>query len=132
MSARSWVHSREGWREGSTPSRRTTGVKFVAAAKEPADGAHRLLNTLSIGLREIKSSVLLARLSEKLAASAGAACHTTQASVSSVLKAMDVPLEYAIGTLRLSTGRHTTEAEVREAAKLIIEEAHRQWAEDKA
>ena len=98
----------------------------------PADGAHRLPNTLSIGLREIKSSVLLARLSEKLAASAGAACHTTQASVSSVLKAMDVPLEYAIGTLRLSTGRHTTEAEVREAAKLIIEEAHRQWAEDKA
>ena len=42
---------------------------------------------------------------------------------------MDVPLEYAVGTLRLSTGRHTTEAEVRAAAKLIIGECHRQWDE---
>ena len=49
-----------------------------------------------------------------------------------VLRAMDVPLEYALGTLRLSTGRHTTEAEVRAAARLIIAEAHRQWAEEPA
>ena len=44
-----------------------------------------------------------------------------------VLKAMAVPHEYAIGTLRLSTGRHTTEEEVRTAAALIIAEATRQW-----
>jgi cysteine desulfurase len=90
-----------------------------------------LPNTLSIGLRGVQSSVLLARLSDELAASAGAACHTTQASVSSVLRAMDVPLEYAVGTLRLSTGRHTTEEEVRKAAGLIVAEAKRQWAEGK-
>ena len=98
----------------------------------PADPDQRLPNTLSIGLQNVKSSVLLARLSEKLAASAGAACHTTAASISSVLLAMDVPTEYAVGTLRLSTGRHTTEEEVRAAAQLIIAEAKRQWAEDKA
>ena len=74
----------------------------------PADSSHRLPNTLSIGIKDVSSSVLLATLSEQLAASAGAACHTSAASVSSVLKAMDVPLEYAVGTLRLSTGRHTT------------------------
>ena len=94
----------------------------------PADAAHRLPNTLSVGLKGVRASELLATLSERLAASAGAACHTQAASVSAVLRAMDVPLEYAVGTLRLSTGRHTTEAEVRTAAALIIEEAERQWA----
>ena len=44
---------------------------------------------------------------------------------------MDVPREFAVGTLRLSTGRHTTEADVREAARLIIAEATRQWEEGK-
>ena len=39
---------------------------------------------------------------------------------------MDVPLKFAVGTLRLSTGRHTTEDDVRKAAKLIIAEATRQ------
>ena len=97
----------------------------------PRAHRHRLPNTLSIGLRDVKASVLLARLGDQLAASAGAACHTQTASVSAVLKAMDVPLEYAIGTLRLSTGRHTTEDEVRRAAALIIAEAERQWAEER-
>ena len=45
---------------------------------------------------------------------------------------MDVPTSYAVGTLRLSTGRHTTEQDVRGAAKLIIAETKRQWAEKKA
>jgi len=95
----------------------------------PADDAHRLPNTLSIGLQHVRSSALLASLSEQVAASAGAACHTSAASISSVLRAMDVPAEFAVGTLRLSTGRHTTEDEVRRAAKLIIAEAKRQRAE---
>jgi cysteine desulfurase len=42
---------------------------------------------------------------------------------------MEVPTDYAMGTLRLSTGRHTTVAEVDAAAELIIEETKRQWAE---
>ena len=68
----------------------------------------------------------------RLASPSPALPHTQSASVSAVLRAMDVPLEYALGTLRLSTGRHTTEAEVRAAARLIIAEAHRQWAEEPA
>ena len=98
----------------------------------PAEAAHRLPNTLSIGIQDVSSGELLANLSEELAASAGAACHTSHASISSVLKAMDVPTSYAVGTLRLSTGRHTTEQDVRGAAKLIIAETKRQWAEKKA
>lgn len=76
----------------------------------PADDARRLPNTLSLGVRGVSASVLLADLADDVAASAGAACHTGEAaaSISSVLLAMRVPEEYAVGTLRLSVGRHTT------------------------
>ena len=37
-----------------------------------------------------------------------------------------VPREYALGTLRLSTGRHTTPQDVDRAVALILEEARRQ------
>merc|ERR1712086_623087 len=78
-----------------------------------------LPNTLSIGIQGMQASKVLEALSESVAASAGAACHSSAPSVSAVLKAMDVPLEFAVGTLRLSVGRHTTAAEVRRAAELI-------------
>lgn len=42
------------------------------------------------------------------------------AQVSFVLRAMGVPTEYALGTLRLSVGRHTTRAELRAAAAAIV------------
>ena len=42
----------------------------------PRDAAHRLPNTLSIGLRGVQSAALLAELGERVAASAGAACHS--------------------------------------------------------
>ncbi len=43
--------------------------------------------------------------------------------MSHVLEAMQVPASQAMGTLRLSTGRMTTEAEVEEAAREIAEGA---------
>jgi len=95
----------------------------------PADASRRLPNTLSIGLRDVRAAELLETLSERLAASAGAACHANAASVSAVLRALRVPPEFAVGTLRLSTGRHTTLEEVALAADLIAEEARRQWGQ---
>jgi hypothetical protein len=57
----------------------------------PSDPDNRLPNTLSIGLRGVQASTLLANLADQLAASAGAACHTSShASVSAVLRAMEV------------------------------------------
>ncbi|KAG2450475.1 hypothetical protein HYH02_004976 [Chlamydomonas schloesseri] len=93
----------------------------------PADPARRLPNTLSLSIRGLNSGAALAALSGRLAASAGAACHSSgAASVSAVLRAMQVPTDFAAGTLRLSTGRHTTPAEVDAAAGLIVAEARRQ------
>lgn len=95
----------------------------------PSTESERLPNTLSIGIKGVRAAELLAALKDHVAASAGAACHSSShASVSAVLQAMHVPFEFAVGTLRLSTGRHTTFAEVETAAKLIIAQAKKQWA----
>lgn len=85
----------------------------------------RLPNTLSIGFPNIQANPLLNSL-KGVAASAGAACHSAQAEVSGVLKAMQVPKDVAMGTIRLSTGRFITEEEIIRAAALIIENLHRQ------
>ncbi len=85
---------------------------------------HRLPNTLSIGFGGVQANLLLDEL-EGIAASAGAACHADQMDVSPVLTAMKVPEHYAMGTIRFSTGKHTTESEIREAAKMITETVKR-------
>ena len=78
-----------------------------------------LPNTLSISIAQCNASEVLAELSEDVAASAGAACHSGGAGVSSVLTAIGLDESHARGTLRLSTGRLTTEREVDRAAELL-------------
>lgn len=60
---------------------------------------------------------------EGVCASAGSACHShsddSNAKISHVLKAMGIPREFALGTLRLSVGRHTTREELIIAANAI-------------
>ncbi len=79
----------------------------------------RLPNTLSISFPWVGANTLLDRL-EGVAASAGAACHAESIDVSAVLKAMLVPLNFAMGTIRFSTGRSLTMDEVKKAAGEII------------
>jgi cysteine desulfurase len=80
----------------------------------------RLPNTSSIGFKGLEANTILAEL-ENVAASAGAACHSDRIDVSSVLEAMNVPLEYAMGTLRFSVGRFTTPAEIDQAVDEIAQ-----------
>lgn len=84
-----------------------------------------LPNTLSVGFRGVDAGALLAEIGNLVAASAGAACHAAGVEVSTVLQAMDVPLEYAMGTVRFSVGRGTTPAMVDEAARVVAEAVHR-------
>lgn len=96
----------------------------------PSDAALRLPNTLSVGLRGIQSGNLLAKVADKVAASAGAACHSSGTSgISSVLVAMDVPMEFAQGTLRLSVGPTTSAEDVDRASAILVEEAKQQLAQ---
>jgi cysteine desulfurase len=81
----------------------------------------RLPNTLSLSFRHLEANRILEAIAPQVAASAGAACHSGGVEISHVLKAMAVPVEWAQGTLRLTTGRMTTPAEVDCAAKVIVE-----------
>ncbi len=79
----------------------------------------RLPNTLSLAFRGIEANRLLAEIGDQVAASAGAACHAGGVDVSAVLAAMDVPLEWAMGTVRFSTGCDTTSQDVDRAAAIV-------------
>jgi len=49
--------------------------------------------------------------------------------ISSVLEAMQVPLEYAMGTIRFSTGKMTTAEEVNRTVAVFVKTARRLLAE---
>jgi cysteine desulfurase len=78
-----------------------------------------LPNTLSLSFPNVEANTLVSRL-EGVAVSAGAACHAESIDVSAVLEAMQVPIEYAMGTIRFSTGRGTTMDEIKRAAEEVI------------
>jgi cysteine desulfurase len=79
-----------------------------------------LPNTLSVSFRGIEANVLLAQIADRVAASAGAACHAGDVTVSKVIAAMGVQIDYAMGTVRLSVGTPTTPDEIDTAAGVII------------
>jgi cysteine desulfurase len=108
-----------GERMRKTRNRLQEGI--VNAVPEVRVNGHpekRLPNTLSVGFRGLDAGALLGSM-EELAASAGAACHGSSVEVSKTLRAMGVPLEWARGTIRLSTGKYTTEGEVDRAVEII-------------
>lgn len=79
----------------------------------------RLPNTSSVSFRGVQADALLAAM-PGVAASAGAACHSDGVTVSAVLEAMGVPLEYATGTVRFSVGRGTTDDEIDRALEIVV------------
>lgn len=81
----------------------------------------------------ISAPRLIISVGDLVCMSAGSACHSTSdeetLQVSTPLKGIGVQLKRAIGTLRLSTGRQTTIAQVRRAARIIARHAAQQFAE---
>jgi cysteine desulfurase NifS/selenium donor protein len=86
----------------------------------------RLPNTLSLSFHGLDANTILSEISDEVAASAGAACHTGETSISATLKAMNVPMEYAMGTIRFSTGRFLTETDIKKASAAVIKVVSRQ------
>ena len=68
---------------------------------------------------------LTCRCSSGISASADAN-DIASMSYSAILKAMDVPPEFAVGTLRLSVGPNTSLEDVDFAADVIVKEATKQ------
>ncbi len=84
----------------------------------------RLPNTSSISFRGLEANRILADLTN-VAASAGAACHSDTIEVSAILEAMNIPIDYAMGTIRFSVGRSTTTEEIDQALEDIIKTIER-------
>lgn len=82
------------------------------------DAEGRLPNTLNVRFPGVTGPALLAAAPE-VAASTGAACHDGGDVASAVLLAMGIPNEEAMGSVRLTVGRHTTDAEVDRAAEAL-------------
>ena len=68
----------------------------------------------------VDGSSLLVSLQD-IAASGGSACTAGSVEPSYVLKAIGVPGELAVSTLRLGLGRFTTEEEVSYASRRVVE-----------
>ena len=97
-----------------------TGLRQqVEAIKINGHPERRLPNTLSVSFAHIEANQLLDTM-DGVAASSGAACHAGDVNVSTVLAAMQVPLAYAMGTLRFSTGRMTTAADIDRAVAIVV------------
>ena len=85
----------------------------------------RLPNTLSLSFKGLEANRILEAISLEVAASAGAACHADQVTLSHVLEAMRVPVEWAKGTVRFSTGRMTSAEQIDRAADVVIDAVER-------
>lgn len=96
--------------------RLVAGVPGVARNGHPQE---RLPNTLNVRFPRVSGSAVLAGAPE-VAASTGSACHAGNESASPVILAMGVPPEEAIGSVRLTLGRGTTEDQVARAADALI------------
>ncbi|MCK4659591.1 MAG: cysteine desulfurase [Phycisphaerae bacterium] len=79
----------------------------------------RLPNTLNVSFSGQIGLYLLEAM-EDLCFSVGAACHSDADEPSAVLSAMGVPREVAMGAVRFSLGRPTTEEEINGATKRVL------------
>lgn len=87
-------------------------------------GAARLPGTVSGRFPGVRGSSLLAA-APSLAATTGSACHAGEEHASAALLAMGLDPRDALGAIRLSLGRGTTEAEVDTAARDLLAAAAR-------
>jgi cysteine desulfurase len=82
--------------------------------------AQRLAGNLNLSFSGIEGTKLLSSLSSDLAVSSGAACTSAVPEPSYVLKAIGVPLDLMLATLRIGVGRFTTEDEIQRAGDKIV------------
>ena len=78
-----------------------------------------LPNTLNISFKGLQASIFLSEIENKVAVSAGAACHSGKLKISYVLEAMDIPEEWAMGAIRFSIGKMTTKKEIKDTIFIV-------------
>ena len=78
-----------------------------------------LPNTLSVAFDKVEAHTLASVISKDIFISTGSACHADSTEISSVLKAMNIDIKKAAGTVRISTGKFTTMEEIDHAVEII-------------
>lgn len=79
----------------------------------------RLPNTLNLRFPGATGDAVLAG-APAIAASTGSACHAGHTTASAVVTAMGVSAEDALGSVRLTVGRHTSAEDIAEAADALV------------
>lgn len=93
----------------------TQTVPGLALVGHPTE---RLPNTLNVLFPGVSGRQLLACCPGVLASN-GSACHADSEEPSAILLALGIPRDAALGTVRLSLGRHTTAEDIDSAATLL-------------
>ncbi len=85
-----------------------------------SDRSKRLPNTSNISFENTNGEMILHGLDRAgIAVSTGSACHAQEHRSSHVLEAMDVPYSWAMGSIRFSLGRGTTEEHIEKVLQEI-------------
>jgi cysteine desulfurase len=84
--------------------------------------AERLPNTCNGHFPGVRGAALLEAVPE-LAFTTGSACHSGDETPSAILTAMGIGREEALGAIRISIGRGTSDADVERAARLLLRAA---------
>ena len=80
----------------------------------------RLPGNANFSFKGVSGTALLVLLEEEgIYASAGSACSAGSTKLSHVIKALNVPKEYAYGTIRFTMGRDTTRAELEKTISVL-------------
>lgn len=85
----------------------------IPHARVNGDLEHRLVNTSNISFKNVEGEAILLRLDQLgICASSGSACTSGSLEPSHVLKAMQVPFNYAHGSIRFSLSAYNNQAEI--------------------
>ena len=94
----------------------SAGVDFIHNGAE-----YHAPGIISLSIKNTSGEMLLHRMDLKgICISTGSACDSVNTNVSHVIKAIDVPSEYAKGTIRISFGRLNVEEDALEVANALI------------
>jgi cysteine desulfurase len=82
----------------------------------------RLGNTANVSFHGLMADAVVRALDEDgVCVSAGAACHSGRVEPTAVMKAMNKPMDAALGAVRFSLSRYTTEAEIDRAVGAVLD-----------
>ena len=79
-----------------------------------------LPNTLSVAFENVSAHTLASFINNDILISTGSACHSGETTISSVLQAMNLNFKTAAATVRISTGKHTTNEEIDFAVEALV------------